>query len=194
MPSAIHAMGRAIANISDVQVPTSPKTTFNVGVVSGGTSVNSIAGEAAMDVDMRSESWESLEQVEAAIRRAIDTGLASENARWPKSAAKITVKYDTIGIRPIPATPQTDDSPIVRTALDAAKVLGETAPTSASSTDSNLPMSLGVPAITIGGGGKGQDAHALTEWYQDGADGYKGPQWALLIVTALAGMSRGVTP
>jgi acetylornithine deacetylase/succinyl-diaminopimelate desuccinylase-like protein len=194
MPSAIHAMGRAIGNISDVQVPTSPKTTFNVGVVSGGTSVNSIAGEAAMEVDMRSESWQSLEQAETAIRRAIDAGLASENTRWPKSAAKITVKYDTIGIRPIPATPQTDDSPIVRTALDAAKVLGETAPTGASSTDSNVPMSLGIPAITIGGGGKGEGAHALTEWYQDGPDGYKGPQWALLIVTALAGMARGVTP
>jgi acetylornithine deacetylase/succinyl-diaminopimelate desuccinylase-like protein len=194
MPSAIHAMGRAIANISDVQVPTTPKTTFNVGVVGGGTSVNSIAGEAAMEVDMRSESWESLEQVEAAIRKAVETGLAAENARWPKSPAKIGVRYDTIGIRPIPAKPQTDDSPIVRTALDAAKALGEHAPTSAGSTDSNLPMSLGVPAITIGGGGKGEGAHALTEWYQDGADGYKGPQWALLIVASLSKISAGVTP
>jgi tripeptide aminopeptidase len=194
MPSAIHAMGRAIAGISDVQVPAAPKTTFNVGVVSGGTSVNSIAGEAAMEVDMRSESWESLEQVEAAIRKAVEAGLAAENARWPRSLARIAVRYDIIGIRPIPAKPQTDDSPIVRTALDAARTLGDHAPTSAGSTDSNLPMSLGVPSITIGGGGQGGGAHALTEWYQDGADGYKGPQWALLIVAALSGMGAGVTP
>ncbi|HVT39207.1 MAG TPA: M20/M25/M40 family metallo-hydrolase [Gemmatimonadaceae bacterium] len=194
MPSAIHAMGRAIAGISDVQVPATPKTTFNVGVVSGGTSVNSIAGEAAMEVDMRSESWDSLEQVEAAIRQAVETGLAAENARWPRSPARITGRYDTIGIRPLPAKPQTDESPIVRTALDAAKALGERVPTGAGSTDSNLPMSFGVPAITIGGGGKGEGAHALTEWYQDGPDGYKGPQWALLIVAALSGMSASVTP
>ena len=194
MPSAIHAMGRAIASISELQVPTAPKTTFNVGVVTGGTSVNSIAGDAAMEVDMRSESAEELDRVEVAIRKAVDAGLAAENARWPRSPAKIAVKYDTIGIRPIPARPQTDESPIVRTALEAAKALGARAPTGASSTDSNLPLSLGVPAITIGGGGRGEGAHALTEWYQDGPDGYKGPQWALLIVAALAGMSGGVTP
>ena len=185
LPSAIHAMGRAIAKIGDVQVPLTPKTTFNVGVVSGGTSVNSIAGEAAMDVDMRSESWESLEKAEAAIRAAVESGVAAENARWPSSRAKIAVRYDTIGIRPVPATSQTDESPIVRTALEAAKALGAHPLTSAQSTDSNLPMSLGIPAITIGGGGTGGGAHALTEWYQDGTDGYKGPQWALLIVVGV---------
>ena len=195
MPSAIHAMGRAIANISDVQVPIAPKTTFNVGVVTGGTSVNSIAGEAAMDVDMRSEALESLERVDAAIHKAVADALAAENARWPKSPAKISVRFDTIGIRPLPRTPQTDDSPIVRAALDAANALGaRVPPTGAGSTDSNIPMNLGIPAITIGGGGTGGNAHALGEWYQDGADGYKGPQWALLIVAALAGVVRGVTP
>jgi acetylornithine deacetylase/succinyl-diaminopimelate desuccinylase-like protein len=195
MPSAIHAMGRAIANISEVQVPGTPKTTFNVGVVTGGTSVNSIAGEAAMDVDMRSESAESLDRVEEAIRKAVADGLAAENARWPRSPAKISVRFDTIGIRPIPKVPQTDESPIVRTAMDAARALGErTPPTGASSTDSNIPMNLGIPAITIGGGGTGGNAHSLNEWYQDTADGYKGPQWALLIVAALAGVARNVTP
>ena len=195
MPSAIHAMGRAIARISDVQVPTTPKTTFNVGVVTGGTSVNSIAGEAAMDVDMRSESAESLERVDASIHKAVSDALAAENARWPKSPAKIAVRFDTIGIRPIPRTPQTDESPIVRTAVAAARALGEVVPpTGAGSTDSNIPMNLGIPAITIGGGGRGGNAHALNEWYQDGADGYKGPQWALLIVASLAGVARGVTP
>jgi tripeptide aminopeptidase len=195
MPSAIHAMGRAIALISDVQVPASPKTTYTVGIVKGGTSVNSIAGDASMEVDMRSESLASLDSAEGLIRRAIDAGVAAENRRWPNSPAKIAVKFDTIGIRPIGAKLQTDDSPIVRTALEASKALGaEQTPTGASSTDSNLPMSLGIPAITIGGGGKGSGAHSLTETFEETPDGYKGPQWALLIVTALAGTRASVTP
>jgi len=194
MPSAIHAMGRAIANVSDLQVPVNPKTTFNVGIVKGGTSVNSIAGEAAMDVDMRSESLESLERVYEAIRDAVERGLAAENGRWPSSPAKIAVRWDTIGIRPVGRVPQTDSTPIIRTALDAARVLGMTAGTDAGSTDSNLPMSLGIPAMTIGGGGRGGNAHALGEWYDDGAEGYKGPQWALLILAALAGLAGSPTP
>jgi tripeptide aminopeptidase len=195
MPSAIHAMGRAIALISDVQVPATPKTTYTVGVVHGGTSVNSIAGDADMEVDMRSESLENLDSAEVRIKRAIDAGVAAENARWPNSKAKITVKIDTIGIRPIGAKIQTESSPIVRTALDAAKALGAPqTPTGASSTDSNLPMSLGIPAITIGGGGTGSGAHSLDEKFEDTPDGYKGPQWALLIVAALAGTRASVTP
>jgi tripeptide aminopeptidase len=195
MPSAIHAMGRAIALIADVQVPANPKTTYTVGIVKGGTSVNSIAGDASMEVDMRSESLENLDTAEVRIKRAINAGVAAENARWPKSPARITVKFDTIGIRPIGAKVQTDDSPIVRTAFDAARALGvERTPTGASSTDSNLPMSLGIPAITIGGGGSGSGAHSLTETFVETPDGYKGPQWALLIVAALAGTRSSVTP
>ena len=187
-PSAIHAMGRAIANIADLQVPTAPKTTFTVGTVNGGTSVNSIAGSAAMDVDMRSESADELDRLDAAVRSAVAAALRAENARWPASAARISVKYDTIGIRPLGRVAQTDDTPIVRTALDAARQVGLASRTTAGSTDSNLPMSLGIPAITIDGGGMGDGAHSLAEWYEDGPDGYKGPQWALLIVLALVGI------
>lgn len=194
MPSAIHAMGRAIASISDLQVPGGLKTTFNVGVVKGGTSVNSIAGDASMDVDMRSESADNLDRMDVLIHGAVARGLAAENARWPASPARISVKFDTIGIRPIGRVPQTEETPIVRTALDAAKFFGENLETGASSTDSNLPMSLGIQAITVGGGGLGSGGHALSERYQDGPEGYKGPQWILLTVAALAGVARGVTP
>jgi tripeptide aminopeptidase len=195
MPSAIHAMGRAIALIADVQVPPSPKTTYTVGIVKGGTSVNSIAGDASMEVDMRSESLANLDTAEARIMRAIQDGVAGENKRWPNNPAKISVKIDTIGIRPIGAKIQDENTPIVHTALDAAKALGVARTnTGASSTDSNLPMSLGIPAITIGGGGSGSGAHSLTEKFEETPDGYKGPQWALLIVTALAGMQARVTP
>lgn len=194
MASAIHAMGRAIAHISDMQVPAGPKTTFNVGIVKGGTSVNTISPDGVMDVDMRSESVENLEKMDLLIHAAVAKGLDAENARWPNSKARISVRYDTIGIRPVGKVPQTEDTPLVRTALEAARVFGDRPALTAGSTDSNIPMSLGIQAITIGGGGKGGDAHAMSEWYEDGPDGYKGPQWALLLVSALAGISRSVTP
>lgn len=195
VPSAVHAMGRAIAAIGDIVPPTNIKTTYNVGVVKGGTSVNTISPDAAMEVDMRSESVENLERIDQLIHDAIAKGVAAENARWPNIPAKVTVKYDTIGIRPVGRVVQTDSTPIIRVALNAAKALGlETGAPGASSTDSNLPMSMGIPAMTIDGGGRGGNAHAAGEWYDDGTTGYKGPQWALLIVAALAGLASRTTP
>jgi tripeptide aminopeptidase len=190
IPNPIHALGRAIAGIADIQVPSKPKTTFNVGVIQGGTSVNSIAGEASMQIDMRSEDAASLAAVDAKIQQVLHAALAAENARWtgPRAAsAKLTMTIDTIGIRPTGA--QSDQAPIVLTALAAAKALGFTSSTSASSTDANIPISLGIPGIRIGGGGKGGGTHALGEWYDDGIEGWLGPQWAALIVASLAGVS-----
>jgi tripeptide aminopeptidase len=193
IPNPIHALGRAIADIADVQVPTSPKTTFNVGVISGGTSVNSIPFSASMDIDMRSETAESLEGVDQQVQKILTNALDAENSRWIKQTgaraerAKLSLVVDTIGLRPANST-QTDASPIVATALAAGKALGFSPRTNASSTDSNVPMSLGVPAITIDGGGSGSGAHSLGETYDDGASGYLGPQWAALIIAALAGV------
>jgi tripeptide aminopeptidase len=196
IPNPIHALGRAMAGIADIQVPTNPKTTFNVGVISGGTSVNSIPFEGSMEVDMRSESATELASVDAKIQKILRDALAAENARWPgprAAAAKLSLVIDTIGIRPTGG--QADAAPIVQTALNAAKALGFTSQTSASSTDANIPISLGIPAIRIGGGGQGGGAHALGEWYIDTPNSYLGPQWAALLVSALAGVApSGVTP
>jgi len=191
IPNPIHALGRAIAGISDIQVPANPKTTFNVGVIQGGTSVNSIAGEASMEVDMRSEDAKSLAAVDAQVQRIIHDALTAENARWPgprAAAAKISLVVDTIGIRPTGG--QADSAPIVQTALAAGKALGFSSSTTASSTDANIPISLGIPAIRIGGGGDAEGAHSLGEWYDDGPNGYLGPQWAALLVAALAGVHQ----
>jgi acetylornithine deacetylase/succinyl-diaminopimelate desuccinylase-like protein len=185
MPNPIHALGRAIATIADIQVPPTPKTTFNVGIVEGGTSVNTISPTGAMDIDMRSESRQSLAQVDAKVQAAIQSALAAENARWPSSRVRISVKIDTIGIRPASAQP--DSVYIVQAAINAGKALGFAPPTTASSTDANYPMSLGIPAITIDGGGEGRGAHATSESYDDGDRGWLGPQWAALIVAVLAG-------
>ena len=184
MPSPIHALGRAISAIADIQVPTTPKATFNVGIIEGGTSVNTISPSGAMDVDLRSESPKALADLDAKFQAAVRNALAAENARWPSSRVRISVQVDTIGIRPAGAQP--DDAPIVRAALAAGKALGFTAPTTASSTDANLPMSLGIPAITIDGGGDGRGAHSTTESYDDGPNGWLGPQWAALIIATLA--------
>ena len=192
IPNPIHALGRAMAAIADIQVPTKPKTTFNVGVINGGTSVNSIPFEGIMEVDMRSESAEELAKVDAKIQKILKDALNAENARWtgPRAAAaKLSLVVDTIGIRPTGG--QADAAPIVHTAMTAAKSLGFSTQTGASSTDANIPISLGIPAIRLGGGGKGSGAHSLDEYYIDTADSYLGPQWAALVVSALAGVAPG---
>jgi tripeptide aminopeptidase len=184
MPNPIHALGRAIAKIADVQVPSTPRTTFNVGIVSGGTSVNSISAEGVMEIDMRSPSLEELGKVDAQVWTALRSALEEENARWPKSNRKITMKVDTIGIRP--AGSQPDTAPIVQAAVSSARALGIDTEIGASSTDANFPISIGLPAITIDGGGRSGASHSLDEWYEDGPEGYKGPQWAALLVARLA--------
>ena len=193
IPNPIHALGRAIAGIADVQVPTSPKTTFNVGVISGGTSVNSIPFSGTMDLDMRSETADALDAVDGQVLKILHDALDAENDRWMKQTgaraerARLSLEIDTIGIRPANST-QTDSSRIVATALAAGRALGFSPRTGASSTDANVPMGLGVPAITIDGGGSGTGAHSLGETYDDGPNGWLGPQWAALIVAALAGV------
>jgi tripeptide aminopeptidase len=186
LPSPIHALGRAISRIADVQVPSSPKTTFNVGVVRGGTSVNSIAFEASMDLDMRSESAQALADVDARVRRLLAEALDAENARAQDAKARLTLVIDTIGIRA--AGTQPDTAAIVRAAQGAASTLGFTVRPGASSTDANVPIGLGLPGIAIDGGGRGEGAHSLDEWYEDGAQGWLGPQWAALIVATLVGV------
>ena len=184
MPNPVHALGRAIALVSELQVPAAPRTTFNVGVIGGGTSVNSIATEATMEIDMRSESAATLARTDSVVRRMLDSALVAEHARWPRSAVKLQLVIDTIGLRP--AGMQTDTAHIVRTAVEAGRALGFTPSTGASSTDANVPIGLGLPGITIDGGGTGRGAHSPDEWYDDGDRGWLGPQWALLIATRLA--------
>jgi len=190
IPNPIHALGRAISKISDIQVPTAPKTTFNVGVIGGGTSVNSIPFEASMEIDMRSENADALRTVDQTVRSALQEALDAENARWTSeraARARLTLTVDTIGIRPTGA--QSDTAHIVQVAQQAGRTLGFTPNNTASSTDANVPISLGVPGISIDGGGRGEGAHSLNEWYEDGPNGWLGPQWAALIVARLAGLN-----
>ncbi len=188
LPSAIHAMGRAIARISDLQTPEQPKTTFTVGTVRGGTSVNAIAGEAVMEVDMRAVETPSLLTIEAAILKAIEEAVGEENVRW--GCDRITVDIKIVGDRP--AGVQPPDAPIVQAALLATRAIGlQPILEEASSTDSNLPISLGIPAVTLARGGASGNTHSLGEWF-DPTDAYLGPQRDLLTILALVGI-EGVT-
>jgi tripeptide aminopeptidase len=189
LPSAIHAMGRAIAKIADLQTPKDPKTTFTVGTVSGGTSVNAIASEARMAVDMRSNSTEELLKLEARLLDLVKQAVAEENARW--NTDKMTVEIKLIGDRPAGIVAL--DSPIVQATQRAVTVLTR-APRvtfAGSSTDSNWAMSKGIPAVTVGGGGEGGNWHSRNEWYRP-VDAYYGPQNALLTILMLTGLD-GVT-
>lgn len=184
LPSPIHAMGRAIEKISRFQVPKRPKTTFNVGKIEGGTSVNSIAHTSWMEVDMRSESATELDKLEAKFKQTIQTAVNEENQARPNKAP-ITVELKIVSQRPAGLQPA--DSPIVKTALAAGAALGFTPGLHSGSTDSNIPISLKIPAITIDGGGSGKGAHSLDEFF-DATNSHLGTQWALLIALGIVGV------
>lgn len=182
LASPIGAMGRAIAKIQELQVPKDPKTTFNVGRVGGGTSVNSIAFEGWMEVDMRSVSDASLKETDAKFHKAVDEAVQEENARWGKPGT-ITVTNELVGDRPVGSLPA--DAPIVKAAISVTKMFGVGSSDGAGSSDANYPLSLGVPSLAISGGGRGQNAHSLNESI-DVSDGAAGTQRATLLTIALA--------
>ncbi|HEX8391080.1 MAG TPA: M20/M25/M40 family metallo-hydrolase [Longimicrobium sp.] len=184
VPNPIHALGRAIAKISEFQVPSDPRVSFSVGVVQGGTSVNSIAMESSLQMDMRSVDEGALQALDNRFQQAIRAALDEENARWTEGA-RLTLTVDTIGIRP--GGRQSPDAHIVRAAEAAGRSLGFAVESGASSTDANIPISLGIPAVTIDGGGKGGGAHSLGEYF-DTAGSQRGTEWALLFVLTLAGV------
>lgn len=183
LPSPIHALGRAIAAIAALEVPVTPKTTFNVGAVEGGTSVNSIAHEARMLVDLRSVDADTLAELDERFRAAVEDAVAAENA--DRAEGRVEVAFESIGVRPAGAQP--DDAPIVELAIETAAALGFAPELNAGSTDANLPLSLGIPAVTIDGGGRSDGSHSPEEWF-DVTDSHLGTQWALLYTLRLAGL------
>ena len=188
--SATHALGRAIAKIGDLQVLEQPRTTFTVGTVSGGTSVNSIAQDAMFELDMRSNDAAELARLEARVRDVVQLAADEENARWNADGGidkgQITVNFRLIGDRPTGTT--SPDHELVQVAALAFAAVGSPVQgMQTSSTDSNMPMSLGIPAITIGGGGSGGGAHSTEEWF-DPTNAYLGPQLAFLLTLGLVGV------
>jgi acetylornithine deacetylase/succinyl-diaminopimelate desuccinylase-like protein len=186
--SPAFAMGNAIRKFSAMTVPTAPKTTFSVGVVGGGTSVNSIPFESWMDVDMRSESAAELAKLDKTFLSLMQQAADEENTARSTREGAITVDPKLIGDRPSGQT--SHDSPIVQTAAAVVQAVGMKPRFSFSSTDSNIPISLGIPAITVDSGGRGGRAHALDEWIDvEKASSVKGIEAALLLLLSLSGVS-----
>lgn len=184
-PSAIHALGKVIGKIADFQVPKMPKTTFNVGVIEGGTSVNTIAATASMLVDIRSDSPEELNRLTEELQDAVSLAEEEENAR--ENGANLPVHGEIVMLGTRPAGTQEKDCQIVRAAWEAAEVLGmEAELRDESSTDANIPISMGIPAITVGRGGKEGGVHTVHEWFEP-VEAYLAPQKTLLLLLALAG-------
>ncbi len=182
-----HAMGKAIDyfdKAAAAYVANIPKTTYNVGRIGGGTSVNSIPFETWIEVDMRSVSPENLKGIEKIFLQQMNKALTDYNATV-KRGAKLTIHIEKIGERPSGELP--DNLPLVQRAIAATSYFKAEPFLTRGSTNSNIPISLGVPAITIGRGGKGGGAHSLDEWWlnDNGADAIK---LALLIVVAEAGL------
>ncbi|MEO8025069.1 MAG: M20/M25/M40 family metallo-hydrolase [Bryobacteraceae bacterium] len=186
--SPIHALGRIMDKFADTDVPAKPKTTFNIGKIGGGTSINAIAVEAWMEVDMRSESDTELEKLEqrllAVARAGVDEeqkfrAKALQNKSKRSGDAKLTLEAKLLATRYGGETPV--DSPLVQAAVWATKHFGQTPQLEIASTDANVPINLHKQGVTLGGGGVGGDAHALEEWYEpEGA--WRGAQQVLLTV------------
>jgi heavy metal translocating P-type ATPase len=181
-PSAAHAAARMAARIADFEVPASPKTTFNVGKITAGTTVNAIAEQAVTEVDLRSESPAELDRIELKFFESIRLATEAENAKHAGSVLKVASEYKLVSNRPAGRTPES--SPLIAAAMWAARSTGHPNPRLAyASTDSNYPISLGMPAVTLGGGGRSDNAHSLEEWFEP-ADAWKGPQMVLLTILA----------
>ncbi len=181
----VHALGRAVARLSTYPAPKSPRTTFNVGRIEGGAGVNVIAREATMDVDLRSESAEELGRLDAFFRRAAREATDDENAARRAGSPPLEIELKLIGDRPSGETAA--DSALVRLACEATHAVGARPRLDCSSTDSNVAISLGLPAVTIGAGGASGSSHTLEEWYDPrGRDA--GLKRALLLLLGVVGL------
>lgn len=174
-----HALGNIMAHFASLAVPSDPKTTYSIGRIGGGTSVNTIPQEVWMEVDMRSTSNEALADLEERFLAAVETGVAQENTFRKASGTELSVDPKLIGDRPTGQTAET--SALYRAAAESSRLVGFEPSTGTSSTDSNIPMSMGIPAVTIGGGGSGGGAHRPEEWY-DFRDAHLGVQRLLAMV------------
>jgi tripeptide aminopeptidase len=192
MPNPIHALGRGIARFVAARVPESPRTSFNIGEIEGGTSVNSIPSRALMKVDLRSESETELAKLETFLRDSIQSGIDEEMAAardrgMAGSTSMLDMKISVLGVRPAGELPE--NSPLLAALLAADTRLGNRSRRERSSTDANIPLSVGIPAISLGAGGRSGGAHTIEEWY-DPTNRELGLQRVALTLLAVAGLEQ----
>lgn len=188
MPNPINALIRGSVRFINTRVPSGPRTTFNIGQIEGGTSVNSVPYEAKIKVDIRSEKEEELGRLEAALRESIAAGVRDEMA-LPRDRSKGSLewKVELLGSRP--GGELSNDSPLLAALRAADEIVGNQSRLERSSTDANIPLSQGIDAISIGAGGMGGGAHSLQEWY-DATGREEGLKRALLTVLGVSGVAE----
>jgi tripeptide aminopeptidase len=192
VPNPIHALGRGIARFVAAPVPESPRTSFNIGEIEGGTSVNSIPARAQMKVDLRSESEVELGKIESFLRESVQSGIdeemsAARDRGMAGGTSMLDLKISVLGVRPAGELPE--NSPLLAALLAADTRLGNRSRRERSSTDANIPLSVGIPAISIGAGGRSGGAHTTEEWFEP-AGRELGLQRVALTLLAVAGLEQ----
>ena len=177
-----NAVGRAAALLADLPILNAPRTTCAVVRLGGGTGLNSIPQEAWLDLDLRSEDPRALAQLDVTVRAALERAADDENRRRTAGSPTLRVEIQLLGDRPSGITPRAH--PLVQAAVAANRALGRDAELASASTDANVPIALGIPAIALGAGGKAGDAHLATEWYEN-VEGALGIIRALLVTAAM---------
>ena len=189
--NAVHAAARATTRLAEVALPpgtaagASGRVTLSVGRIGGGMSVNAIPAEGWLEVDLRATTTQALDDYERVVRRAAQSAATDENAVRAPGTAALVATVEIIGDRPAGAL--ASDHPLVLASLAATRLIGRTPQTGAASTDANVPLALGIPAVAIGAGGRGGLAHTTEEWYEN-VDGALGIARALTVVCAAAGL------
>ena len=185
-PNPIHAIGRAVGALASWPTPTDPPLSLTMARWGGGTSINAIPAEAWAELDFRSESRRHLDDGEERLRAVLDRSVAEENSGVTERDRRLTLEVTVVGHRPTGSTNL--DAPLVEAALAATRASGVEPQVMAASTDANLPMSLGIPAITLGAGGSAGEVHTTNEWYRN-ERGPVGIQRALQTVLLVSGLA-----
>jgi acetylornithine deacetylase/succinyl-diaminopimelate desuccinylase-like protein len=186
VPNPVHAAGAAIARLAAVSLPHTPRTTMSVTRMGGGLSVNAIPEEAWLEVDLRATRAEPLERLTREIVAAAQRAAGDENERRATGTARLTLSVDPIGDRPCGELPA--QHRLVQAAFEATRLVGRRPVSAVASTDANVPIGRGIPAVAIGGGGRGGAAHTAAEWYEN-AEGTLGVARALTLIAAAAGLA-----
>jgi tripeptide aminopeptidase len=181
-----NAVGRAATLAGELSVPAEPRTTCAVVRLGGGTGLNSIPQEAWLDLDLRSEDPHALAELDGRVRAALSRAQEEENRRRTPGTPPLQLEVQLLGDRPSGLTPRTH--PLVQAALAATRAIGKEGELAAASTDANVPIALGIPAIALGAGGRAGDAHLTTEWYENDG-GVTGVIRALFVAAAVAGVA-----
>jgi tripeptide aminopeptidase len=188
MPNPINALVRGSIRFINTKVPASPRTTFNLGQIEGGTSVNSIPYDAKLKVDIRSESEDELGKLESALRESIAAGTRDEmESSRDRSKGKLDWKIDVLGTRP--GGELAANSPLLAALRAADNYVNNQSRIERSSTDANIPLASGIDAISIGAGGTGGGAHSLQEWYEP-TGREMGLKRALLTLLGISGIAE----